>query len=249
MRHPGDNGQEHDLVLRRSEDEGATWGDMIVVQEGQVPCPGCPAAISNPNPVEVVFPDNTSKILLHYDTMNNPSPTTEHHGLDMQKWSTDDGLTWSNGTVLEFPPNDNKGDLIGPSVGIQNANGTLFFSNFIGHQHWLYWSTDYGVSWRAADPVSDVNECSIALVDPSLPETQVIGDCRTSENKRGIVYWSLNEDSSTYVPSNVSFPDGLVGTLLPAALQHRCCVMGSIQIAIITINCTHVPQTRTAKDR
>eukprot|EP01045_Picozoa_sp_COSAG04_P007721 COSAG04_NODE_410_length_14788_cov_3.137926_11_plen_108_part_01 len=42
----GDNGPHHALVVRRSEDLGKTWGPMITVAEGTVPCPGCPAAIS-----------------------------------------------------------------------------------------------------------------------------------------------------------------------------------------------------------
>jgi len=48
-----DNGKHHALVLRRSVDDGATWGPLQTVVVGEVPCPGCPAAISNPNPVEV----------------------------------------------------------------------------------------------------------------------------------------------------------------------------------------------------
>ena len=53
----GDNGKQHALVMRRSEDLGKTWGAMATVMEGTVPCPGCPAAISNPNPVEVEMKD------------------------------------------------------------------------------------------------------------------------------------------------------------------------------------------------
>ena len=68
----GDNGPHHALVLRRSMDNGKTWGPMIQVVEGTVPCPGCPAAISNPNPVEVTKADGSRSILLAYDTMNNP---------------------------------------------------------------------------------------------------------------------------------------------------------------------------------
>ena len=68
----GDNGPHHALVLRRSLDMGKTWGPMIQVVEGTVPCPGCPAAISNPNPVEVTREDGSRAILLAYDTMNNP---------------------------------------------------------------------------------------------------------------------------------------------------------------------------------
>ena len=77
----GDNGPHHALVLRRSTDNGKTWGPMTTVVEGTSPCPGCPAAISNPNPVEVSLPSGKTAILMSYDTMNNPN--MKHHGLDM----------------------------------------------------------------------------------------------------------------------------------------------------------------------
>lgn len=82
----GDNGQHHDLVVRRSTDLGKTWGPMIVVREGSTPCSHCPAAISNPNPVEVTMPSGQKRVLLHYDTMNNPKP--DRHGVDMQVRTT-----------------------------------------------------------------------------------------------------------------------------------------------------------------
>lgn len=108
----GDNGKRHDLVLRRSTDNGATWGALILVAPGIVPCPGCPAAISNPNPVEIVRKDGTRVVLLHYDTMNNPN--AQHHGLDMQRFSYDEGLTWTEGSVVSYPPMLNSGSSSGP---------------------------------------------------------------------------------------------------------------------------------------
>ena len=76
----------HALVLRRSSDGGGTWGPMLTVRKGTPPCAGCPAAISNPNPVEVTLGGSNAKaVLLHYDTMNNP--TAAQHGLDYQIWS------------------------------------------------------------------------------------------------------------------------------------------------------------------
>ena len=95
-------------------------------------------------------------MLLHYDTMNNPQPS--QHGLDMQTWSTDDGLTWSKGTVLSYPPAINMGALIGPSVGIQAATGTIFFSCCFPtttgqYSHRLYWSKDFGKTWTSSKPV------------------------------------------------------------------------------------------------
>jgi len=96
----GDNGKHHALVLRRSSDGGKTWSQMSTVVEGTVPCPGCPAAISNPNPVEVTLADGKTKaVLLHYDTMNNPHGAD--HGLDRQVWSFDDGLSWVQDEVIQ----------------------------------------------------------------------------------------------------------------------------------------------------
>ena len=59
----GDDGQ-HALVLRRSADEGKSWGDMIEIVAGVAPCPKCPAAVSNPNPVEVTLTDGSKAVLV-----------------------------------------------------------------------------------------------------------------------------------------------------------------------------------------
>jgi len=124
-----------------------------------------PAAISNvnPNPVEVGLsllhivlsskvtrPDGSKAILLHYDTMNNPG--TNHHGLDMQIWSGDDGLTHlGQRHHLAHPPQNNTGALIGPSVGIQSSTGTLYFSAIGFKGHFLYFfSCDSDSRFRAS---------------------------------------------------------------------------------------------------
>jgi len=195
----GDNGAQHDLVLRRSDDQGMSWGPLITVAKGKVPCPGCPAAISNPNPVDVLMGDGSRKILLHYDTMNNPNPA--HHGIDMQMWSDDDGITWSQGTALSFgATTNNTGALIGPSVGIQATDGTIYFSMVFEDDHWLYWSKDLGKSWTASKPVKGVGECSIAfLVDSE--DGRIIMNCRTNNHQRAQIIWSPDG-----IPSPMTWP-------------------------------------------
>lgn len=152
----GDNNL-HNLVLRRSTDGGVSWGvrknelehgasrgaagslrsqvchaerlcaqRLIVVVEGTPPCAGCPAAISNPNPVAVRLRGGRHALLLHYNTLNNPSPAV--HGVAMQLWSFDDGLTWERPSMLAYPPVPNIGGLIGPSVGLQAESGAIYFS-------------------------------------------------------------------------------------------------------------------------
>eukprot|EP01079_Euglenida_sp_SAG-EU17-18_P004153 gene4153-4475_t len=159
----GDNGAHHDLVLRRSSDNGNSWGPMSIVRLGTVPCPGCPAAISNPNPVEVTFTNGSKAVLLHYDTMNNPNE--QHHGLYMQMWSYDDGLSWSQSSVLAYPPVNNTGALIGPS--------------------------DFGATWASSNKLSGLGECSIAfLVSPA--DGRIIMNCRTGQHHRAQLVWSAD---------------------------------------------------------
>jgi len=207
----GDNGK-HSLVLRRSLDNGTSWGAMQTVMVGPVPCPGCPAAVSNPNPVEVTLPDGRKAVLLHYDTMNNPSKAK--HGLDMQLWSFDDGLSWSNQSVLAYPPLKNDGEMIGPSVGLQNANGTIFF---IAHGtlpgNFLYYSRDYGQSWTPSLPKYPVtgtsNECSIAfLKNPT--DGRIIMNCRVNSVKNRAQYIWEPDGAGGYKPSGPSYPAGMI---------------------------------------
>lgn len=187
-----DDGDNHSLVLRRSHNDGRTWGPMIVVRNGTTPCNGCPAAISNPNPVDVLLPDGSNAILLHYTTLNNPGPVRHGHG--MQLWSDDDGLSWRNASRIAYLPQPDLGAMVGPSVGLQDAHsGTVYFSAHLAYSYFsatsswhasesdevasrgpdeafLYWSHDRGRSWQASQSVAGVNECSIALLSPRSPD-------------------------------------------------------------------------------
>lgn len=163
----GDQGR-HNIVVRRSLDGGETWGPLIIAVHGVVPCPGCPAAVSNPNPVEAVLADGSRVVLLAFDTMNNPTAT--EHGYDMLTWSSDDGHTWaSNASTLTYAPEKNIGSLIGPAVGLQSASGTLFFWLTDG---FLIFSRDGGATWRSsARSTIQHSECSFAFAHDTTNET------------------------------------------------------------------------------
>ena len=213
----GDNSKEHVIVLRRSKDGGKSWGDMITVAvDEKPPCDGCPSAISNPNPVQVTFPNGTEAILLHYDTLNNPRKSA--HGLDMQTWSFDDGLSWEEGAALAYPPSKNVGGLIGPSIGIQARNGSIFFSaqDFL-NGHFLYFSDDYGKTWHASESFgSDLSECSIAFI-PRTDDSTIMMNCRTGSHKRAQFIWANRTK-----PSQAQFFDGLIDSNCQGSLvTHR----------------------------
>lgn len=223
----GDQGT-HNLVVRRSSDNGATWGPLITVFAGVVPCPGCPAAVSNPNPVEVTFPNGTRSILLAFDTMNNPRPWS--HGLDMTMWSHDDGVSWVGARATEYPPQPNVGSLIGPAVGLQlqapEARGQIVFwitSGFGFTSGFLAVSKDYGETFTASQHVlkEPGSECSIAFAAGPGNSTLIM-NCRSGQDsRRAQLYWSLL-DNGTYASTEPTYPTqltdpGCQGSILSAA--------------------------------
>lgn len=194
----------NDLVLKRSVDDGQTWGSIVTVVEGRG------QAVSNPNPVEVDVGGGRKAILLHYDTMNNPRPS--HHGRNMQVWSYDEGFTWKDAKdITLYMPPSMAGCMPGPSVGIQAPSGTIYFTchmNDCGDPYsarwfllllakasWppcvsramLYWSNDSGSTWAPSRVAEGLNECSIAR----LPNSSLAMSCRISDVRaRRTLTWS-----------------------------------------------------------
>jgi sialidase-1 len=132
--------------------------------------------------------------------MNNPSKT--HHGLDMTMWSADDGLTWTKATNILFPPEKNVGSLIGPAVGLQADDGTLFFwitNGFLAISH------DHGSTFTASERANINSECSIAFAaDPK--NSTLIMNCRTGDHHRAQFYWRPSANGSTYVATAPTYP-------------------------------------------
>lgn len=167
---------------------------------------GSVAAVSNPNPVEVRFPNGTYSILLAFDTMNNPSAA--HHGLDMLTWSLDDGVSWGAASTLAYPPIANVGSLIGPAVGLQATDdGTLFFWLTDGH---LIYSRDYGATWAASARAKSepASECSIAFASTPRNHTLVM-NCRSGkDHRRAQLYWRPDGQGG-YASSEPTYPPEL----------------------------------------
>ena len=202
----GDGGR-HRLVLRRSKDGGNTWGPVIVVvgkpKDGKPPCVGCTPSTSNPNPVEVLRPDGSRAILMHYTTLNNP--TIAKHGIDRQVWSFDEGLTWEQDSAIAYPPVPNLGGLIGPSTGLQSLSGRIYFSALSPEdgQVFLYWSRDFGASWKSSSRrVAGVTECSIAFRSGfGRSDERILMHCRMLKlNRRAQIVWSADGEPGSVVP-------------------------------------------------
>lgn len=200
-----DNNNLHDIVLRRSEDGGVTWGDLIYAVHANDPsCAGCKTTLSNPNPVEVRFEDGHYGILLHYNTYNKL--TRSRHGVARQAWSFDEGRTWSNFSTISYPPVDNIGALIGPSVGIQSESGTIYFSARLPEEGtFLYYSIDFGRTWKSSEILKSdtygLNECSISFLRGNATNERIIMSCRTEYHERATVEWSHDGQ-----PLSVDYP-------------------------------------------
>jgi sialidase-1 len=146
-----------DLVLKRSNDFGRTWGPMELVLEGK------PGAIMNPTPV-IERRDGTIVLVCNY--------VYRAEGID-QIWvlkGTDNGKTWSEpmditGAVGKVHP--------GPGVGIQLKSGRLAVpgrSADDNGQSLIVYSDDHGDTWaigQGAGP--DTNESqAVELADGSV---------------------------------------------------------------------------------
>jgi hypothetical protein len=131
-------------------------------------------------------------------------------------WSHDDGLTWTDKALLSFPPEKNLGGLIGPSVGIQASDGSIYFSviDTAGSGHFLFFSKDYGKTWRASTPVPGLGECSIAfLVSPS--DGRIIMNCRIGAGNRAQVIWSKDAVPGAIThPAELNVDPGCQGSII-----------------------------------
>jgi sialidase-1 len=216
----GDNGNNN-IVLRRSFDDGSTWGPIQVIAEGKN------QALSNPNPAVVKQADGSYSILLHYDTMNNPSPSKcsvggEYLCRNLQVWSHDEGATWSDVDSVEditlFMPPDAGGCMPGPSIGIQatlntqnnnNNNNSIYFScHGMGNGSFLYWSEDFGKTWLYSDYLDGIsNECSIAFL---ANESTVAMNCRTDATTLARAQMQFTGGGVLLNPPGVQYPEGLI---------------------------------------
>lgn len=154
-----------DLVLRRSEDGGQTWSDVITVMDrGE-------NHVGNPCPVVL---ESGRILLVSQGTDIGSNPKVRHIFI---QHSDDDGLTWSEprdvehnlwnpewthgavgpGHAIQLKHGEHKGRIVVPSYyKIKSPEG-------VSGASYMIWSDDEGATWhRSADFIENGNECTAA---------------------------------------------------------------------------------------
>ena len=190
----GGDSSDIDLLLRRSEDGGATWSNRQVVwDQGRNVC-------GNPCPVQ----DRDTGVIWLLLTWNDSTDSGRklHNGTSKDTrrvyvcHSEDDGRTWSK--PVEITATTKKSDwwwyATGPGVGIQLQKGPhkgrlvipCDYTDKRGHGSHIIYSDDHGRSWQLGGSVSGgCNECQVV----ELADGRLMLNMRMQENgqgKRGI---------------------------------------------------------------
>lgn len=176
-----DDHARNDIVLKRSEDNGKTWNDIIIIHEDSE------LVMVNPSPVVI----EGGRIILFYETF--PHGLHARHGrhfkmMDdgysknrtqhlLMRTSDDDGKTWSRARDLTKISREKK-EIISsgsPANGIQLQRGDhkgrilmpLFLTRKIDDKNrtWLnatLYSDDQGKTWNRSEyvPIKDTEPCN-----------------------------------------------------------------------------------------
>ena len=208
-----------DLVLRRSENNGKTWGDLIVIRDdGDNVC-------GNPSPVL----DNKTGNIFLLSTWNLGrdtermiiNETSEDTRRIYVMSSGDDGNSWSEPTEIT---KDVKKDnwtwyATGPVHGIQIQNGSHKGRMIIPCDHieskskkyysHIIFSDDGGNSWEIGGitPQDYVNECTVVEINKGKLLLNMRNYDRTQENRKisvsddgGITWGNIYSDETLIEP-------------------------------------------------
>ncbi len=165
-----------DLVLKRSFDNGATWGPMEVVADYG------PNTIGNPCPV--IDRDTGTIWLLLTSNLGKDTESEIMRGVSedtRRVWVTksdDDGVTWSKRVEITETTMEPGWTwyATGPGCGIQLKNGRMVIPcdhAVLSTREWrshIIYSDDHGATWKLGGIVVEkTNECQVVeLIDASL---------------------------------------------------------------------------------
>lgn len=188
-----------DLVLRRSFDNGATWGPVQIVQSGGAQTAGNPCAVVDRrnNRVHLLYcRDNRDVLVVHSD---------------------DDGASWSTARHITSDVKEPgwKWYATGPGVGIQAASGRLIIpcnhtypDQYSSHTAHVIYSDDGGENWKLGGSLPrppgspSSNEAQIAEIRPG----EILLNARISSREPRFQYrgqsFSKN-DGKTWTPMEI----------------------------------------------
>jgi len=150
------------IVVRRSEDDGKTWGPEIDTTNGKFP----DSKVGNPVPV---VDRDTGRIFLIGSFNTNPIHTNPGPGKVMIVHSDDDGKSWSEARMIpmaEWFPKGFTWLLTGPGHGIQltrgKHKGRLIAPCYGEGCGFVVYSDDHGETWTvgANSPSGPYNEAT-----------------------------------------------------------------------------------------
>ncbi|WP_369381761.1 LamG-like jellyroll fold domain-containing protein [Streptomyces sp. cg36] len=221
-----------DLVMRRSTNDGRTWGPVRVVLEGGPSDPTAPHTRGNPAPVV----DRETGAVLLLSTSNEAVPTGPR--LPWVQRSDDDGVSWSAPAPLPTYTGANNGWFAtGPSHGVQLTEGPHAGRLVVGaHQNpdattryaGVLYSDDHGATWRAS-----------ATANSYVPGAVSPGEVSVTELPGGSVYLAARNEiggSADHRTRAVS-TDG--GTTVPAATVVPGLVTPEVQGSALTLRTTY----------
>ncbi|WP_199443760.1 LamG-like jellyroll fold domain-containing protein [Umezawaea beigongshangensis] len=222
-----------DLVVRRSTNDGRTWGPIRVVTSGSPTDPHAPYTRGNAVPIA---DRETGRV--HLITTSNEA-TRSGQRLPWIQHSDDDGLTWTAPRALgaSFDGTNDGWFATGPSHGIQLRHGAHAGRLVVGaHQKpdgntvlaGVLYSDDGGETWRASRvPNSYVKDQlspgEIAVAE--LPDGALYAAARneiTSGNHRAK---AISLDGGTTMPTFTTVPSlvtpNVQGAVLPLERTYR----------------------------
>ena len=172
----GDSG-DIDIVLKRSEDHGKSWGEMQTVWDDEENTCGNPCAVVDQQ-TGVIWLLLTHNLGIDREPQIIDQTSTGTRTIWATK-SEDDGLTWTQ--PFEITDSVKLPNwtwyATGPGAGIQLKNGRLIIpcdhieaetKKYYSH---IFYSDDHGQTWQlgGSTPTDQVNECEVVeLEDGSL---------------------------------------------------------------------------------
>ncbi|MFE7562782.1 LamG-like jellyroll fold domain-containing protein [Kitasatospora sp. NPDC057500] len=231
--------QDIDLVVRRSTNDGRSWGPVELVLSGSPDNADQPYTRGNAAPVV----DATTGRILLLSTSNPATPTGKR--LPWIQHSDDDGRTWSAAEQLTstFSGNTNGWFATGPGHGVQLTQGQHAGRLVVGaHQvpsagtdyAGVLYSDDHGATWQAsATPNSYV-------ADPANPGQALVnpGEVSVTELRGGSVYAMARNQigGNANHRTRATSTDG--GTTVPAATVIPSLVTPDVQGSVLALRQT-----------